>query len=1373
AGGAIGGRTAAWLHGADSTEQDAPVEVVLPREAAYAPRDGLRVRRALLTGEDVVEVDGIPVTTAVRTAFDLARLEPLVEAVTGVDALVHAGAVTAAEVEAYAAACRGWRGVRRCADALGHVDGAAESPMESRLRMLLVLDGLPRPVVNQPLHDAYGCFLARPDLRIEHVLVEYDGSVHRDRDQFDRDLRRQNRLVNAGFTVLRYTAADVYRRPALVAAQVRRALLSGPPHPADLEVRCGGHRRVAAPFLKIGEEGGIAGVGMTVCDAGVTRMRAVVVAAAGLVAIGGLPGLALPAQAAVAEGAPGAVSHFDLARKDCVGTARNTTSKVWYTVADGVLSDVYSPTVDNTNVETLQYVVTDGATFTDLQTRDMTYTVQAIDPGGLACRVTSTPRRGGYRLVTDYLTDPARDAVVMRTRLEGPTSLKVFVRYDATVNGNGGGGAGNAGADDASVDPATTALVSSDTNTVTNAVNRDYAVPLHGALRADRPFRSASSGYAGTASDGLTQLDTARALSGPTDAPDGNVVQTAEIDRSGSTPFTLALGYGTTAARAIDVAGAAARTSFALTYASYAAGWVAYDAGLKPPLGALPGLTAAESLRLRRAYYLSLNVIKASEDKTFPGAIVAGLGAPWGQAVSAGDPIDGKAPFNGSYRTIFGRDLYESVSGLLTAGDVATARAATRFLFERQQLADGRMPRNSLVNGLRGPESGGDQLDETAYPILMAWETGLAGDAALWPRIRLAADFVVARGPSFGSERWEEQGGYSPSTIAAEIAGLVAAGRIADRQGDPAAARVYRATADHFQRSVKGWTVTTSGPYADRYFIRLSRNGDPDAAVSYNLGNGGPDADQRSVVDAGFLELTRLGILPANDPDVLASLPVVDAVIKRDTASGPGWYRYGTATPGTEDGYGDCWEPDPTSCAPSGKPWPTGGNGSGHVWPVLSGERAEQQLQTGDRAGAARLLASLDRYASGVGLIPEQAWENPDLPASPYGTAPETASIGFVNGESVGSTSPLTWAQAQLARLVLSVGAGRPVEQPAIVADRYVRSGPPGLAPLTVTAPADGTSVTTPSVEVTGTTAPGATVDVVSTPLDIPGETARVTVTAGPDGAFAATVPAPFGSSAVTVAATTAAGATGYARRTVISDNVTGTTVLDVTDPDGDDFGPGTYAYPTSSNFQPGAFDLQRFQVIVNGDTTLLRAKIRNLAPTFGSPLGAQLLDVYVHDPAATATSTAAAFPNRNYSIEADSAWSRRIEVEGFADPVFVDASGAPLGTATVLASQASGYITILVPTAALGTVGPGWRFTVVLHGQDGFAAGRARGFQPTPQDFQFGVCAPGGTSPICAVDPATVPKAMDVITPPGVDQAAELNPLDPPVQITGVAVPA
>src|SRR5215211_7010886 len=138
------------------------------------------------------------------------------------------------------------------------------------------------------------------------------------------------------------------------------------------------------------------------------------------------------AQPVAAPDGPGALSHFDLARKDCLGTARNRTSKVWYTVANGVLSDVYYPTVDNTNVETLQYVVTDGSTFTDLQTRDMTYTVEPLhEPGEMACRVTATGQNGKYRIRTDYITDPARNTVLMRVEFKPKNpSYRLYVRFD-------------------------------------------------------------------------------------------------------------------------------------------------------------------------------------------------------------------------------------------------------------------------------------------------------------------------------------------------------------------------------------------------------------------------------------------------------------------------------------------------------------------------------------------------------------------------------------------------------------------------------------------------------------------------------------------------------------------------------------------------------------------------------------------------------------------------------------------------------------------------------------------------------------------------------------------------------------------------------
>ena len=717
-----------------------------------------------------------------------------------------------------------------------------------------------------------------------------------------------------------------------------------------------------------------------------------------------------------APGGPGTMSYFDLARKDCVGTATGTASKVWYTVAGGVLSDTYEPTIDNTNVSTLQYIVTDGSTFTDLQTRDMSYTVSA-DPTGMACTVTATDAQHGYRLTTTYITDPSSDTVLMRTRLSAvPGSgtnvagLHLYARLDAHVNGNGGGGSGNAGANSGIVTtPGGSAIpVVYSTNTVTNATNRTYAVPTYMALADSTPAPQASVGYAGTASDGLTQLDTSHALTPYTSAPDGHIVATQELAPGPGGTLTLALGFGRTQAGALSTAQGSLRAPFAVKELKYLAGWAAYDASLNRPPAHYPGEPASAAAGLVQHYYLSANVLKASEDKTFPGAIVASLASPWGQAVPAGTNSSGEPAYFGSYREVFSRDLYEAFTGLLTDGDLATARNAVRFLFDRQQLPDGAMPRNSLLNGKAAPDTGGLQLDEVAYPILMDYQAGLSGDATLWAdHVRPAADFLVAHGPSDGNERWEEQSGYSPSTIAAEIAGLTAASVIAADHGDRARARLYQATADYFQRSIKSWDVTTTGPDGPRYFIRLSKTGDPNAAISYNLGNGGPTVDQRSVIDGGFQELVRLGELPVSDPDVQASLGVLDKQISVGTPSGTGYYRYGTsAAAGSADGYGDCYQPSQTSCTTTGAPWPPTDTGTGHLWPVLSGERAESDIAAGQSSGAAGLLNAMLNFSSGAGLVPEQAWEDPDLAASPYGSDPATASIGFTDGKAAGSASP-------------------------------------------------------------------------------------------------------------------------------------------------------------------------------------------------------------------------------------------------------------------------------------------------------------------------------------------------------------------------------
>jgi glucoamylase len=1080
-----------------------------------------------------------------------------------------------------------------------------------------------------------------------------------------------------------------------------------------------------------------------------------VVAALALASIG-LGSAGASAAPIAATGGPGATSHQDQSRKDCVGTARNTTSKIWFTVANGVLSDVYAPTVDATNVETMQYIVTDGSTFTDLQSRDMTYTAKS-DATGMTCTVTSTAKNKSYKLVSTYLTDPSRDSVVVHTTFVPAThaarSDKLFVRLDANAGGNGGGGSANGGADTALTDTSSGSPVpvSFDTNTVSQANRAAYAVPSYLALKASKSFTSVSSGFVGTASDGLTQLDGAHQLGAVTDsATGGNVEQTAGIQLDSKQSTTLALGFGTTQAAAVKTARATASSSLNDMERSYTKTWSKYDDGLNSPHLASAGLTSSQRRTAETDYYQSANVVKASEDKTYPGAIVAGLDAPWGQSIAANDPNN---LFQPGYKEVFSRDLYEAWTALYTDGDLATARDAVRYLLLHSQQANGSQPRNSLLDGTKAADAFNDQLDESAYPILMAQQSGLGGDNALWPRIKLAADFLASHGPSFGVERWEEQAGYSPSTIAAEIAGLVAAATIAKEHGDAASSRVWLATADQYQRSIKTWGVTTTGSLSTSpYFIRLSKTGDPNAAISYNVGNGGPTLDQRAVVDNGFLEYVRLGILPASDSVVANSLKVTDATIQKQTDSGPGWLRY------NGDGYGDCQVGAGTSCTTEGAPWTNGGanTGTGHPWPVLGAERALQYLVTGHTASAANELVTINKENSGPGIVPEQVWDYPDVAASPYGTDPTLASIGFTNGQADGSASPLTWGSASQVRLTADLSARTTVEQPSFVRDRYVTHSQ-GTTPLTVTAPVDGTA-TGATTTVTGTAAPHARIDVADVATDNNSATMVTSTTASSSGAFSVNVTSATQTNVLVITATAPNGGTAQTVRSVVNDVVNGTLLFTTDDPTGDDNGPGTYQYPTAGDFHPGAFDLTKFQVYDTGSTVTFRVQTADLTPTFGGTNGAQLVDVYVTQPGATPTSSAPSYPSMNYSLATP--WSRLIEVQGFPGSYIKDATGTSTGTVTVGANQVSRYITFSVDKSALGgTPTTGWSFAVTLTGQDGtHGTDQTRGFASTPQAYAFGVCAVGGSAAICSQDPNTVPKVMDALTPSGVDQATELS---------------
>ena len=257
-------------------------------------------------------------------------------------------------------------------------------------------------------------------------------------------------------------------------------------------------------------------------------------------------------------------------------------------------------------------------------------------------------------------------------------------------------------------------------------------------------------------------------------------------------------------------------------------------------------------------------VLAASEDKLHPGAYVASPTMPWAWG--------GQKNPTGPYHLVWSRDLYEIATALIADGDHAGAERALTFLFDKQQKSDGSFPQNSDVTGK--PFWTGLQLDEVADPIVLAYQLHRTG-AAAWKHVKAAADFLLSfhqdgfAAPYTPQERWENQSGYSPATIASEIAGLVCAASIARHNGDTASANHYLATADSWHAHLKGWTATAQRSVLVQALLPAADQGrPPEPGTTYNIGDSGPsNVDQRKVVDPSFLELVRLGVLPAERPD--------------------------------------------------------------------------------------------------------------------------------------------------------------------------------------------------------------------------------------------------------------------------------------------------------------------------------------------------------------------------------------------------------------------------------------------------------------------------------------------------------------------------
>jgi glucoamylase len=677
-----------------------------------------------------------------------------------------------------------------------------------------------------------------------------------------------------------------------------------------------------------------------------------------------------------APGAPGAVPTWTTGSKDGLGTSTTAESKVWYTLQGGIMTEVYYPRLDVANTRTLEFAVSDGK-HVWLESKDMVHSLTRPSTNSLVYRQMSILGGGetekSINIQKTYTTDPAHNTVLIEVIYEAPKNYKLYVLFDPALKNLGTGDSGS-------------------TQDGALVTEKDGVAC---ALLSSSGFAQTSSGFK-DASDGYTDLLLHKRLtwSYPR-AENGNVIQVAEIPRAAGAHFNLALGFGENAQAATQAAQASLKQNFSTVADSYTKGWSDYLRTLRKVDG-----SHADQFRL------AAMTLKAHEDKTFPGAMIASMSIPWGFAVKA------DVPGVGGYHLIWARDLYECATAMLLAGDRAAAERALNYLFTVQQKPDGSFPQNSWLDGK--PYWTALQIDEVSYPLVLAWQLDKT-DADTWAkRVKPAADFVVAHGPATQEERWEEVGGYSPASMAAEIAGLICAADIAKKNGAADDAALYTKTADDWSSHLESWLVTTTGHAGGTagtggYYIRINNNTDPNDGFQLDVKNGGGIYDERDVIDAGFLELVRLGISPASDPNIVRSVAVVDATIRTETPNGPSFHRY------SHDGYGENF---------FGGPWIT--EGIGRIWPIFTGERGEYEIAAG--RDPKLYLDSMERFANDGGMIPEQIWD----------WAQPTQS-NFVFGQGTGSATPLAWSMAQYIRLVVDSEEHRIVEQPAIVADHFAK----------------------------------------------------------------------------------------------------------------------------------------------------------------------------------------------------------------------------------------------------------------------------------------------------------------------------------------------
>ena len=693
-----------------------------------------------------------------------------------------------------------------------------------------------------------------------------------------------------------------------------------------------------------------------------------------------------------AFGKPGLPPTWSSSAKEAIGTAYSTASRVWFTLADGILTEVFYPTIDRPQIRDFQFLVSDGTSFLDEERRDMQTEMEAIEDHTLGYRVTKYDLKARYRLTKEVICDPHQSCVIVRARFETAPEWKGRLHLYALLNPHMGGlGANNSARRE---------------EIAGKTVLRCWQDRLHLAMTVSNNFVKTSCGYVGT-SDGWQDLHDNFQMDWEFErAEEGNVAVIGEVDLSLTNEFTVGIAFGDGAHAALTTLLQMLSIPFEEHLARFTKQWHRVCCNILD----LDGQAGDKG----HLYRLSHNVLLAHEDKTYAGAFVASASIPWGEAKGDEDL--------GGYHLVWTRDMVNTATALMACGNFETPRRALVYLASSQR-PDGGFPQNFWIDGTS--YWAGIQLDEVAYPVILAWRLWKAHALSQfdpYPMVRAAAGYLIHHGPVTQQERWEENSCYSPSTLAVNIAALICAADFAHSRGDEQDACFMEAYADFLESHIEQWTVTRNGTLVDgitTHYIRISPVAVSDPSPDENpdsglitLANQPPgEALQypaKEIVDAGFLELVRYGIRRATDPYIERSLQVVDSVLKIETPAGPCWRRY------NHDGYGQ---------RPDGGPYV--GWGVGRPWPLLTGERGHYELAAG--RSPAKHIRAMEAFASIGGMLPEQIWDASDITAA-----------GLYFGRPTGAAMPLVWAHAEYIKLLRSTADGQPFDLIPIVAARYL-----------------------------------------------------------------------------------------------------------------------------------------------------------------------------------------------------------------------------------------------------------------------------------------------------------------------------------------------